>query len=394
MTQDFSADWIKNFQNLFQEKVKEEFDDLKKPNILIIGRTGVGKSSLINAMFGSSTAKVGSGQPVTDSYYFYSSPDVLVNIYDSAGWEGGSEGEEKFFKDTEDFLNQRRTKNPQDHIYIVWYLIDASSARFTDFDTKILKDVLKNIPVLVILSKGDIATNEQIDSLKDVIAQKTIPNRVDTIDVAANPITKRGVRIFDPYGLDKVVSKTLDILPDLSKRAFIAAQIVSLREKDREATKAIKTFSTTAFVIGFSPIPFSDTPLLITTQSTLIARITVIYGFKPTQTVISALGGIITTSFVANVGLVLADFLKFYPVIGTIIGSIIDGTIAAILTAALGFSFNALFGQITKSIIEGEEVTYTKEWMENFIRERFKQELERLQRSKRIEDYEPLEDES
>ncbi len=63
---------------------------------------------------------------------------------------------------------------------------------------------------------------------------------------------------------------------------------------------------------------------------------------------------------------------------------------AATLTAALGFSFSALLRKITKSIIEGKDVTYTKEKSEDFIRKRFKQELKKLQISKRIESYEPL----
>ncbi|WP_375511628.1 GTPase [uncultured Nostoc sp.] len=82
MTQDLSADWIKNFPTLFQKQVKQEFDNLMKPNILIIGRTGVGKSSLINAIFCISDAKVGHSQPVTELYNFYSNPNKSVNLYD------------------------------------------------------------------------------------------------------------------------------------------------------------------------------------------------------------------------------------------------------------------------------------------------------------------------
>ncbi|HAZ46265.1 MAG TPA: hypothetical protein DDW76_06045 [Cyanobacteria bacterium UBA11369] len=387
---------INDFQKRFQENIQQEFKQLKKPNILIIGRAGVGKSSLINATFGSDVARVGAGKPVTLSYKCYSSPDVLVNIYDSAGWEGGAEGEQKFLKDTEDFLNQRQTANLEDRIHIVWYLVDAPGARFTDFDARIVRNSLKDIPVLFILSKSDIADENQIDSLKNVIDESNIPNQVGIIEVAASPMMKRGKLICEPYGLDEVVSKTLEILPDLLRRAFIAAQQVNLSEKDKETRDIIIAATTAAFWVGFSPIPFSDTPVLLAGQVGLVARIAVIYGFKPVQVVTSFVGGIVGGVSTAVIGLLLADFLKFIPGVGTSLGSLVDGTIGAILTAALGFSFRELFREIVKSNIKGEQVQYTEEWMQSFLQKRFQQEWDRLLKNKKLakklDDYEPLDE--
>ena len=50
----------------FEERLEKEFTefkkDVKKPNILLIGATGVGKSSLINICFGEELARVGVGK--------------------------------------------------------------------------------------------------------------------------------------------------------------------------------------------------------------------------------------------------------------------------------------------------------------------------------------------
>ena len=56
-------------------------------NLAVIGGTGVGKSSLINAVFGRELAKVGKGLPVTRGVQYYS--DDSLGIWDIEGFEIG-----------------------------------------------------------------------------------------------------------------------------------------------------------------------------------------------------------------------------------------------------------------------------------------------------------------
>src|SRR5688572_24731191 len=64
-----------NMLTSFETKLVEEFDSIqkkvKRPNILLVGATGVGKSSLINCIFGSDIAPVGVGMPVTKGVHPY-----------------------------------------------------------------------------------------------------------------------------------------------------------------------------------------------------------------------------------------------------------------------------------------------------------------------------------
>src|SRR5690606_9758802 len=57
-------------------------------NLAIIGKSGVGKSSLVNAVFGRDWAQVGKGLPVSQGIRYYS--DDSLGIWDVEGFELGS----------------------------------------------------------------------------------------------------------------------------------------------------------------------------------------------------------------------------------------------------------------------------------------------------------------
>lgn len=58
-------------------------------NILVAGKTGVGKSTLINAVFRGELAKTGSGKPVTQTTQELSRPGHPLTIIDTRGLEVG-----------------------------------------------------------------------------------------------------------------------------------------------------------------------------------------------------------------------------------------------------------------------------------------------------------------
>ena len=117
----------------FEEELKKIIDSTDRPNILLIGATGAGKSSIVNYCFGSELAHVGAGAPVTQTMDKYSSPNVPVVIYDSKGYEIGSQQEQEFMQDVIKFCT-KTSEDTSNKIHLAWYCIPASGARITDFD--------------------------------------------------------------------------------------------------------------------------------------------------------------------------------------------------------------------------------------------------------------------
>lgn len=71
------------------DAISEKIKNLNTLNIIVAGKTGVGKSTLINAVFRDKLAETGMGKPVTDHMRKISKKGIPLAIYDTKGFELG-----------------------------------------------------------------------------------------------------------------------------------------------------------------------------------------------------------------------------------------------------------------------------------------------------------------
>ncbi|WP_408956597.1 GTPase [Natroniella sp. ANB-PHB2] len=338
----------------FEEELEKEYErveaSIKKPNVLLVGATGVGKSSLVNLIFGEELAEVGVGEPVTEAINIYRKPDVSIVLYDTAGYEIGSKKQEKFSKEVVEFvIDNQRSVDRQMHL--AWYCIDAAGHRITDLDLKTIKKIYcSNIPVGVLFTKCDLVSLEEIESLETELYNE-LPN------ISSFRLTTLNDPSLDYLDLNKLTSWSIKRLPQGLKLGFIKAQKRNLDEKKAEAKKAIKQHVSGATLIGGSPIPFSDAPLLITNQTGMFARILNIYDMeymiKDARMILSSIG---IKKIISGSGIWLAaQITKFIPVKGTVIGGLISAGVAAAITTAIGLAVSEMCYRISKAAIEGKE---------------------------------------
>lgn len=84
--------WTGTEQDIFaniSKILEEENNKLKPVNLVITGKTGTGKSTLINAVFREEMAQVGTGRPVTQHTKLYQKDNIPLRIYDTKGLELG-----------------------------------------------------------------------------------------------------------------------------------------------------------------------------------------------------------------------------------------------------------------------------------------------------------------
>lgn len=193
-------------------------DDFKC-NVLIIGKTGAGKSSLLNYICEQNIAETGSGKPVTgEGLYEYIGiiKSQKVRIYDSWGIEAGKDEKWKSLLDNE-LKKHGIQKNPEDWFHSIIYCIQAGGGRVEPIDTAIINQFLTDgYHITIVLTKADQIDESTIADMRNSIMKEIKDVSISKNDSLLNIIpvcseekkTRKGQ--IHPYGKEELQKAILD----------------------------------------------------------------------------------------------------------------------------------------------------------------------------------------
>lgn len=342
---------------------------LKTLNIIVVGKTGVGKSTLINAIFrenlAENLAETGIVKPITDHIRKISKKNIPLTIYDTRGFEMGKEVQKQVKDEVVDTINKGlATQDINKTIHCIWYCINAASNRVEQEEIEWIKELscdnqITQVPIIIVLTQSFSKKNAQ--ALRKMLLDEKL-DVVQIVPVLAQDYELGDDYVIKSYGLDMLIPIMSAVLPNELIDTLQNVQIVSLAEKKRHAQAVVAATTLTATGVGAAPIPFSDCVALVPVQLSMIATITVIFGFDINKSILTIfLSSTIGAGGATVLGkTIVTNLIKFIPGAGTVVGGAISAGTAGVITAALGEAYIRIMELIFKGEMSIDDLSTKK----------------------------------
>ena len=343
---------FKQFHRTYKKGMK------MKPNILVCGKTGVGKTSLIQAVTHRGVvpdSAIGDGKPITVGFQVYETE--AANFIDSEGMNPGRQTVDEYADFILDELLQRLDASDQDKlIHNIWYCIDGSGARIQDTDAKLIKTFSDK--VILVVTKCELMRKEQVESVmntlldlidRDRIVMVSSENRTGLKQLIARTETMSAAAMGRASEEQEAFRNRWDNYYSNMRRAW--TESVS-----GEADSYINWAAGRAAAIALVPLPLADVAPLIANEVYMLYKLAGIYGIAADNTVITMLLGCAGGSIAGKVG---ASFLPILKV-----------PIAAAVTYGVGKAAKAYFesdmtmneDELRQEFLAGEREARKKDW--------------------------------
>ncbi len=344
-------------EGAYNEKTKELdlrklYDNIKETtqmpmmNILLMRATRVGKSSLINGLFGKKIAKVDEAELVTQHLEKYVDEEKGLILWDTKGIEA------KDYQNTMESLKKEmedsfKTQDKKEMIDVAYLCVKETSSRVEEREKELLNLTKEwNIPTIVVFTNTqEKAGNAFVQESQRVIDKEWGFKGFIKAYVRVNSVafSFRGIEV-PIEGLKELVDETKKCLIDAKKNKqnhFLLIQKANIQARKQAMIDESKTIihiaSGAAGAAGLIPIPFSDALAIAPIQAGMIYKMNDAFGVKMKDSVAASLiTGLLGVTAVAQVGRTLVNgLLKFILVVGSVAG----GATVAVITEGIGFAY-------------------------------------------------------
>lgn len=344
--------------------LNEAIKDMSLANIIVVGKTGVGKSSLINSVFRGDFAKTGVGKPVTENIRVIKKTGVPLQIIDTQGIEVADY--EKTKLNIEEYINKNNNSElSENYVHLAWLCINDTGKRYEEAEIDIAKFLVKKgIPVIVVLTKTSTFKNNQFaDEVRKafknyshaICATRALEEVLYDEDDSNEIIGTRKIK-----GIDELIKVSYEVIPEAQKKAFSNALSIKNKKaldiKKEQASKEVLAATTLAAAAAAAPVPFSDALTLVPIQVGMVAKVSYTFGMDVSKaaltTMVTSLIGAGGAVFVGRT--IVTGLLKMIPGVGSVVGGAISATTASAITKVLGDAYVLILYKLATESESGE----------------------------------------
>lgn len=348
---------------------------MKRGNVLVIGNSGVGKSTLINAVLGDEKAKTGWGTTGTTNrleLYEPENDEIPFRIIDTVGFQPGILQQQRAIQAVKKWSKECAKNGHEDNqINVIWFCVEGTSRKLFPETIKNMTraaSMWESVPVVVVITKSySVPEREQnIELVHNAFAaqKRHGSNLRKVIPVVAAPYVLNETAFAAPDGISELIETTHSLMPEGFKAAEKDLSKFILNRKRILAQSVVTTATAAAVVVGAVPIPFSDAVLLTPTEIAEVNAIAKIYGIGKDEKSKQFLNSIIEVGTVGTAAKALISALKAIP--GINLGaSVINAVIAGVIVAGLGEGSVYAFEQVYLGNKSINDIDWVKKLIES-----------------------------
>ena len=187
-----------------------------------MGKTGVGKSELINSLAGSKIAKTGGFRPMrhTGTWHEIGS----LKIYDNKGIEISKDNSiNAILKNIQNLIEaSKMSGNPDKFVHCIWYCVTGT--RFEEDEEEAVRKLIeiypdKSLPLIIVYLRA--VSTEWAKNMKKGI-EEAFRREIEFVAVLSKDVVNDDGTIFKKFGLDSLISRTMyKIKNSINSMSFI-----------------------------------------------------------------------------------------------------------------------------------------------------------------------------
>ena len=341
-----------------------------KGNVLVIGNSGVGKSTLINAVLGEDMITTGFGsEGTTKELKLYENGELPFRLIDTVGFEPSFMKRHQAIHSIRKWTQQGASgKDVNRQINVIWFCVDGTAAKLFPETVDSLSQATRtwpHVPIIVVITKSYSTPDREknIDMVQHAFSSQKHPKNLrQIIPVVAQLFTVNENAYAAPDGITELIDATHELLPEGYQAAQQDISQYKLYRRRAMSQSIVFGAAFSGANVGAVPLPLPDGLILAPIEIGEVKTISKIYGIDDDEDSREFLETIVTAGTVGLAAKTALSALKAIP--GVNIGAAaLNAIVAGSMVAALGEGAVYAFEQVYLGNKSIDDI----DWLKTFL---------------------------